>query len=86
VPGIDDASIVIISDREKGLCAAIRNVLPNAIPSVCVWHLEKNVNKEFKSKFEGRIWAAAKAKNFSDYDKAMKYIKNKRSTINSSLP
>jgi zinc finger SWIM domain-containing protein 3 len=45
MPGIDDASIVIVSDREKGLCKAIRNVLPNAIPGVCVWHLEKIVSK-----------------------------------------
>lgn len=78
IPGIDDASIVIMSDREKGLRTAIRNVLPNAIPGVCVWHLEKNVNKEFKTKFEGRIWAAAKAKNYADYEKAMNYIRNKK--------
>jgi len=43
----------------------------NVIDAVCVWHLEKNMKKEFKTNFEGRIFAAAKPKTVVEYQKAM---------------
>ncbi|KAH6583247.1 hypothetical protein BASA60_001566 [Batrachochytrium salamandrivorans] len=42
--------------------------------SICVWHLEKNVNTIFKSKFGGQIWAAAKAGSQVKHDEAMATI------------
>jgi hypothetical protein len=40
--------------------------------------LGKDCEQEFKTKFEGRIWSAAKAKNHADYEKAMNYIRSKK--------
>ncbi|KAH6583290.1 hypothetical protein BASA60_001514 [Batrachochytrium salamandrivorans] len=61
IPEIKQPGVVIVHDWEKGLQQAQRQVLSFPFESICVWHLEKNVNTIFKSKFGGHIWAAAKA-------------------------
>jgi len=74
IPSIDNVGIVVMHDREKGLHNAHQNILPNSHESICVYHLEKNVNYNFKSKFKGKIWAAAKAYKNIDFEKTIEEI------------
>ncbi|KAH6590881.1 hypothetical protein BASA50_008883 [Batrachochytrium salamandrivorans] len=74
IPEIKQPEVVIVHDWEKGLQQNQRQVLPFPFESICVWHLEKNVNPIFKSKFGGQIWAAAKAGSQVKHDEAMTTI------------
>jgi hypothetical protein len=74
IPDVDQPGITVMHDREKGLHQAQTQLLPLSHESICVWHLEKNVNAIFKSKFNGRIWAAAKAFVDVKYNCAMEAI------------
>ncbi|KAH6583297.1 hypothetical protein BASA61_008079 [Batrachochytrium salamandrivorans] len=71
IPEIKQPGIVIVHDREKGPQQAQKQILPFLFKSICVWHLENNVNTIFKSKFGGQIWAAAKAGSQVKHDEAM---------------
>ncbi|KAH6569898.1 hypothetical protein BASA60_008095 [Batrachochytrium salamandrivorans] len=74
IPEIKQPEVVIVHNWEKGLQQAQRQVLPFSFESICVWHLEKNVNTIFKFKFGGQIWAAAKAGSQVKHDEAMATI------------
>ena len=53
-------NLVIVSDREKGLLAAVSSVLPLAYHSYCTFHMEKNLKARFKTNVKGLLWKAAK--------------------------
>jgi len=72
---LGEQGIVLMHDREKGLHEAQSSILPTSYKSICVFHLEKNVNSTFKSKFQGKIWAAAKATTVRDFELAMQKLK-----------
>jgi MULE transposase domain len=69
IPEINEEGMVVMHDREKGLHNAQLAVLQRTHESICFFHSEKNVNSRFKSKFQGKIWAAAKAYNKPDFQK-----------------
>jgi hypothetical protein len=75
VPAVQAPGMVVIHDREKGLHNAQEALLPNSHEAICVWHLEKNVNATFKSKFDGAIWKAARALLPGDFEAAMADIR-----------
>ncbi|GLD99844.1 hypothetical protein PINS_up008572 [Pythium insidiosum] len=50
-----------MSDREKGLDSALKEVLPEVPHSYCSFHLKKNVVTAFKTDLGGNIHNIAKA-------------------------
>jgi zinc finger SWIM domain-containing protein 3 len=74
IPDVLKPGMVVMHDREKGLHNAQTQLLPESHESVCVWHLEKNVLTVFKSKFSGKIWAAAKACTQIEFNNVMDTI------------
>ena len=52
--------MVVLSDMEKGLERALTDVLPKALHGLCLFHIEKNFVKKFKSNMNGVLWKAAK--------------------------
>ncbi|KAL0921330.1 hypothetical protein M5K25_008392 [Dendrobium thyrsiflorum] len=54
-----------ISDMEKGLGEAIREIFPEVEHRVCIQHLWKNIKKKFRckdgQKMQGLVWGAANA-------------------------
>ena len=79
IPNLCRSDIVIMHDRQKGIENAQSSILPNTYESICVYHLEKNVNAMYKSKFMGKIWAAARAFSDREFDVALNAIKEKNS-------
>lgn len=77
IPDIQQRGQVIMSDRDKGLSAAIPVVLPLAHPSSCVAHIERNVVHIFKSNFNKLIWRAAKSYLNDDFEETMGKIASK---------
>jgi hypothetical protein len=75
IPEVKLEGMVIMHDREKGLHAAQVVVFPLAQESICAFHLEKNVNVRFKSKFEGLIWKATKSTTSVEYEAAIDGIR-----------
>jgi hypothetical protein len=47
-PSLDDKDTTIITDQDKGLRAAIPEVLPSAAPFICSFHREQNIVKYVK--------------------------------------
>ncbi|KAL0249424.1 hypothetical protein GEMRC1_004656 [Eukaryota sp. GEM-RC1] len=60
-----------ISDREKGLLEAVRQVYPESNHSYCLRHLTKNVGARFTS----LVWKAARAQNVEDLNAALAEIR-----------
>jgi hypothetical protein len=79
IPSINSVGMVIMHDREKGLHAAQVVVCPLAHESICAFHLEKNLNIRFKSKFEGLIWKATKSTTSEEYETAIDGIQQANS-------
>lgn len=74
IPGINSNQVILMHDREKGLSKAQSLIVPNSYELVCVFHLEKNVNFIFKSKFSGYIWNAAKSFTITEFNKYIEKI------------
>jgi hypothetical protein len=47
-PSLDDKDTTIITDQDKGLRAAVSEVLPSAAPFICSFHHEQNIMKYVK--------------------------------------
>ena len=67
--------LVVLSDREKGLDAALNALLPAASHSYCVYHIEKNVKSTFHTTLDGLIFRAAKASNEKVLNEVLNQIK-----------
>ena len=68
IPAIDSPNVVITSDRDKGLKAALKEATPLATKCICLEHLKRNVQAKFNTgKFRHTIQAAAKACTVEEY-------------------
>ena len=52
--------VVVLRDMEKGLERALTDVLPLARHGLCLFHIEKNFVKKFKTNMNGVLWKTAK--------------------------
>ena len=66
---------VFLSDREKGIEAAVRTIFPNANHSFCVYHIQKNVKAKFKTALDGLLFKAAKTPSVVEFANVMAQIK-----------
>ena len=71
----DRKNLVIFSDREKGILNSVNSILPNACHSLCVVHLERNLQSKFKSNFNKILWPLAKAKSMKEFSLLMEKLK-----------
>ncbi|KAL0230951.1 hypothetical protein GEMRC1_010356 [Eukaryota sp. GEM-RC1] len=67
----DLSDVTIISDRQKGLINATRNVLSDIPHASCVKHLADNANGRGSKKARPFIFRLAKAKNVGQYENIM---------------
>jgi hypothetical protein len=74
IPDAASPGLVLMHDWHQGLKNAQANVMPDSFSSNCVFHLEMNLNHNFRSNFDRKIWAAAKATTTYDYERAMEAI------------
>lgn len=66
---MDLSNIYIVSDRQKGLCAAIQSRYLPENHYYCCRHIAKNIAGKFKDKsIIAQFWCAAKAYRRSEYD------------------
>ncbi|XP_016178147.1 uncharacterized protein LOC107620513 [Arachis ipaensis] len=65
-----------ISDQQKGLAAALNNVMPNANHRNCVLHLWKNFTKKFKDKeSKSMVWRCTKSTTKMQFNNNMEKLK-----------
>ena len=55
--------LTVLSDLEKGIDKALKELLPGAAHSYCVYHIGKNVKCRFHTTLDGLLFEAAKAAN-----------------------
>ncbi|KAE8220523.1 hypothetical protein CF326_g8739, partial [Tilletia indica] len=65
------SSSTIISDRQKGLLAAIKKVLPDTIEGFCCWHLAENVKKHYGDEARRLFWPLVYAQTKTKFDTCM---------------
>ncbi|CAD6978236.1 unnamed protein product [Tilletia controversa] len=70
-PSLAQSSSTIISDREKGLLAAVRAVLPNTTEEYCCWHLAENVKKGYGAEARKLFWPLVYASPKAKFDTCM---------------
>ena len=63
----EGTGVVVLSDMEKGLERALADVLPQAQHSLCLFHIEKNFVKKFKTNMNGVLWKAAKCTTQAEF-------------------
>jgi hypothetical protein len=69
-------SLVILSDRQKGLVEAVEHLFPESPHGFCLRHLQDNMHKEFKHPdLINLLWAAARAKTEAEFEKCMTDMK-----------
>jgi hypothetical protein len=74
IPSLATAGMVFMHDRQKGLQNARMSIFPQSHESICVFHLEKNVNSRFKSVFQKKLWVAAKATTQTGFETCLEEI------------
>ena len=69
---VDDGGegLVVLSDREKGIDAALKKAFPRSNHS-CVFHIQKNIKTTFKTALNGLLFKAAKAQTKGAFDEAV---------------
>lgn len=72
---IECEGMVLISDRDKGLQAAVHEVLPQAHHSHCCQHLADNIQKNYKLVCRNLFWGAAYAYTEHAFKEAMQNIR-----------
>ncbi|KAE8222276.1 hypothetical protein CF326_g8408 [Tilletia indica] len=70
-PTVGLPNTTIISDRQKGALAAIKEKLPNTVEAYCCWHLAENVKKHYGSEARRIFWHLAYAETKAKFDKVM---------------
>ncbi|XP_071924560.1 uncharacterized protein [Coffea arabica] len=71
--GMDNTPWTFISDRQKGLVQALRELFPDSEHRFCVRHMYQNFSKKFKGKeLKDMFWACASTGNEADWHLAMK--------------
>ena len=77
IPSIDHPNVIIMSDRDKGLKAALKKSVPMATTCICLEHLKRNVQAKFNSGMYRRlIEKAADACTVHDYHTIMSEVKS----------
>jgi hypothetical protein len=75
LPGLNTASTVIMSDRQKGLNRAVQIRMPQATEAFCCKHMERNMVQEFGNEVANGFWKAVYARTRVDFNKAMAALK-----------
>jgi MULE transposase domain/MuDR family transposase/SWIM zinc finger len=69
---LDNGSLVLLSDRQKGLVNGVESVFPGLPHGYCLRHLEENFHKQFKNvELKRLLWKAARAITKEEYDAAL---------------
>ncbi|KAK4699872.1 hypothetical protein P7C70_g6383, partial [Phenoliferia sp. Uapishka_3] len=74
---LNSIRVTILSDRQKGLLNAIREVMPNACEGFCCVHLLRNLTDNYKAcknSVEAFFWAAVKAPSKEQFVEAMQAL------------
>lgn len=68
----DSESLVILSDRQKGLIESVDRLFPKSPHGFCLRHLQDNMHKKFKHPdLKSLLWKAARAKSKVDFDRCL---------------
>jgi transposase-like protein len=73
-PSFSDDQYVYISDRDKGIAAAVCEVFPLATASHCCQHISDNLCTMFGNKCTPLFWCIARAKTKERFQEAMKAL------------
>jgi len=67
-----DKALVFLSNRQKGLLKAVKDIFPGCPHGHCLKHLKANFHKQFKDKdLLPFLWKAASATTQPEFDKAL---------------
>ncbi|XP_057756399.1 uncharacterized protein LOC130975657 [Arachis stenosperma] len=72
----NDNKLCIISDMQKGLIPAVKEVMPMAQHRFCVWHLWQNFSKQWGiTELKDLVWECARSRTRNEFERNMKRVK-----------
>ncbi|XP_057746915.1 uncharacterized protein LOC130966162 [Arachis stenosperma] len=72
----NDNKLCIISDMQKGLIPAVKEVMPMAQHRFCVWHLWQNFSKQWGStELKDLVWECVRSRTRNEFERNMKRVK-----------
>jgi transposase-like protein len=71
---VNSVGNVVMSDREKGLPAAIERAIPDVTQAYCCQHIADNVQQRFGIKCRPLFWACAQARYQGEFQNALKAL------------
>ncbi|KAK4400687.1 hypothetical protein Sango_1174800 [Sesamum angolense] len=75
IGGLGTSKWSFISDRQKGLIEALKDLVPDSEHRFCIRHMYQNFKLKFKSEeLKEYFWKAASTANRKDFEKYMKKI------------
>ena len=75
IPDIGESHTTIISDRQKGLLAAVKEVLPDTTEGYCCWHLAENIKTHFGATARQIFWRLVYAETKDKFNSCMDEMK-----------
>jgi len=73
---LQNGSLVLLSDRQKGLIDRVASVFPGLPHGYCLRHLEDNFHKQFKNvELKRLLWIAAQSTKKEDFDMALQEMR-----------
>ncbi|KAE8233607.1 hypothetical protein CF326_g1353 [Tilletia indica] len=76
-PRIEAPVITIVSDRDKGLLAAVDEELPDVSHAYCCYHLAANLKKHHGASTQPLFWRCVYATSESEFNRAMDQIRER---------
>lgn len=73
--GLNQARVVIMSDRQKGLTKAVHEELPLATKAYCCKHIERNLVEAYGMEVKALFWRAVYAQTQVAFERAMTALK-----------
>lgn len=73
---LDNRKLVVMSDRDKGLMAAVEKVLPKARPAHCCQHIATNIQSRFGISCVPYFWKCARARTRELFDTAFEALQD----------
>ena len=73
---LENGTLVLLSDRQKGLIDGVASVFPGLRHGYCLRHLEENFHKQFKNvELKKLLWRAARSTQKEDFDAALQEMR-----------
>ena len=75
---MNENDCIFISDRDKGITAAVSSQFPTALPAHCCQHVADNIQQQYRVKCWPLFWKCTWAKTRREFQEALQVLQAKK--------